>query len=67
MFNKKLKELKEKQADIREEMARYDQGDEKFYLIANTMFNLAKKALEIFNISEVNEKQRMLNFLLQNY
>ena len=66
MFDKKLKEYKEKQAEIRDEMARYDQADEKFYLTANTVPNLAQKALEIFESSEVSEKQQLLNFLLQN-
>ena len=56
MFNKKLKEYKEKQEEIREEMERYDQADEKFYLTANTVLNLAKKAHEIFESSEINEK-----------
>jgi len=66
MFNKKLKEWKEKQAEIREEMERYDQADEKFYLTANIVLNLAQKALEIFKSSEVSEKRQLLNFLLQN-
>jgi site-specific DNA recombinase len=66
MFNNKLKEYKEKQEEIRDEMARYDQADEKFYITANTVLRLAQKALEIFNSSEVPEKRQLLNSLLQN-
>ncbi len=66
MFNKKLKEYKEKQEEIREEMERYDQADEKFYLTANTVLKLTQKALEIFESSEISEKRQLLNFLLQN-
>ena len=66
MFNKKLKEYKEKQAEIREEMGRYDQADEKFYLTANMVLNLAQKAEQIFESSEVSEKRQLLSFLLQN-
>ena len=66
MFNNKLKELKEKQAEIRMKMECYDQADEKFYITANTVLNLAKKSLEIFKSSEVAEKRQLLNFLLQN-
>ena len=66
MFNKKLKEYKEKQAEIREEMGRYDEADEKFYLTANIVLNMAKKAREIFDCSEVSEKRQLLSFLLQN-
>jgi len=66
MFNNKLKEYKEKQAEIRDEMARYDQADEKFYITANTVLKMAQKALKIFNSSEVPEKRQLLNFLLHN-
>ncbi len=65
MFNKKLKEYKEKQAEIKEEIARYNQA-EKFYLTANMVLKLAQKAYEIFQSSEVEEKRQLLNFLLQN-
>ncbi len=66
MFNKKLKEYKEKQAEIRDDMARYDQADERFYLTANMVLNLAQKAEKIFESSEIPEKRQLLNFLLQN-
>ena len=66
MFNKKLKEYKEKQEEINEEIERYTQADEKFYLTANTVLKLAQKALEIFESSEISEKRQLLNFLLQN-
>jgi len=66
MFNKKLKEYKEKQAELNEEMQRYTNADENYYITANTVLNLAKKAHEIFQNSEVEEKRQLLNFLLQN-
>ena len=66
MFNKKLKEYKERQAELNEEIQRYTDADENYYLTANTVLNLAQKALEIFESSEVNEKRQLLNFLLQN-
>ncbi|HPC30381.1 MAG TPA: recombinase family protein, partial [Candidatus Pacearchaeota archaeon] len=66
MFNKKLKEYKEKQAELNEEMQRYTDADENYYITANIVLNLAKKAYEIFQSSEVEEKRQLLNFLLQN-
>ena len=66
MFDKKLKEYKERQAELNEEMQRYTDADENYYIIANTVLNLAKKAYEIFQSSEVSEKRQLLNFLLQN-
>jgi len=56
MFTSKLKELKEEQAEIRAKLAEYDNADEKFYITANTVLNLAKHALEIFESSEPARK-----------
>jgi len=66
MFNKKLKEYKEKQTELNEEIQRYTDADENYYLTANILLNLAKKAYEIFESSEIPEKRQLLNFLLQN-
>ena len=66
MFNKKLREYKEKQTETETEMARYTDADENFYLTANMTLNLAKRAYEIFESSEILEKRQLLNFLLQN-
>ena len=66
MFNKKLKEYKERQAEINEEMQKYTDADENYYLTANTVLNLAQRAKEIFDSSEPEKKRQLLNFLLQN-
>jgi len=66
MFNKKIKEYKEKQTELETKMRQYTDTDEKFYLTANMTLNLAKRALEIFESSEITEKRQLLNFLLQN-
>lgn len=66
MYDKKLKEFKERQSAILTDMSIHSEADEEFYLIANTILNIAKRALEIFKSSEVPEKRQLLNFLLQN-
>jgi len=66
MFNKKLKEYKEKQAGLETKMQSYTDADENFYLTANMTLNIAKMAYEIFQSSELEEKRQLLNFLLQN-
>ena len=66
MFNKKLKEYKERQAEIEAEMKRYTEADENFHLTADMVLNLAQRACEIFDSSEIFEKRQLLNFLLQN-
>ena len=66
MFNKKLKEYKERQAELNEEIQRYTNADENYYITANTVLKLAQNAYKIFESSNVEEKRQLLNFLLQN-
>ena len=66
MYDKKLREYKERQGQILVDMRIHSEADEEFYLTANTVLNVAKRALEIFKSSEVPEKRQFLNFLLQN-
>jgi len=47
-------------------MQRYTDADENYCITANMVLNLTKKAYEIFQSSEVEEKRQLLNFLLQN-
>jgi len=65
-YDKKLKEYKEKQADVIEQMQEHSDADKNFYLTANAVFNLGKRAVEIFESSEVDEKRQLLGYLLQN-
>lgn len=48
-------------------MERYTEADENYYLTANITLSLAKRVKEIFEISELEEKRQLLNFLLQNF
>jgi len=66
MYDKKLKEYKEKQQDLFIQMEEHSKADENFYLTASKVLDLASRALEIFESSEVTEKRTLLNFLLQN-
>ena len=66
MYDNKLREYKERQGKILSDMRIHSEADEEFYLTANTLLNVAKRALEIFKSSEVPEKRQFLNFLLQN-
>ena len=66
MFNKKLNEFKDKQTEIADKTQEYTNADENFYLTANAVLNLAKRAKDVFISSEVAEKRQLLNFLLQN-
>jgi len=66
MYDKKVNEYKEEQGRILDQMQTHSNADHRFYLTANKVFNLAKRAAEIFESSEVQEKRALLNFLLQN-
>jgi len=66
MYDKKLKEYKQKQQDLLIQMQEHSKADEDFYFTASNALNLTSRTLEIFESSEVNEKRTLLNFLLQN-
>jgi site-specific DNA recombinase len=66
MYDTKLREYKERESELLVDMRIYSEADEEFYTTANTALNVAKRALEIFQSSEVPEKRQFLNFLLQN-
>jgi len=66
LYQKKLKEYKEKQRDILIQIEDHTKADENFYLTAPKILNLANRALEIFESSEVKEKRALINLLLQN-
>ena len=66
MYDSLLKDYKEKQAEILDQMQDHSDADEQFYLTANMTLNIAKRAKEIFISSEVDEKRQFLGFLLQN-
>ena len=66
LYQKKLKEYKEKQRDILIQIEDHAKADENFYITAPKILNLANRALEIFESSEVKEKRALINLLLQN-
>jgi site-specific DNA recombinase len=66
MYDSFLREYKEKQAELLEQMQDHSDADEQFYLTANMTMNIAKRANEIFMSSEVDEKRQFLGFLLEN-
>ncbi len=53
----KVKDCKALQAEIVEQMARHEKANHNFYITANIVMNLATRAREIFESSEVDEKR----------
>lgn len=65
-YDRKIKQYKEDQYEITLKLNEYTTADHQYYITAGTVLNLARKAKEIFDSSEVTEKRQLLNFLLQN-
>ena len=70
-YDKKLKEMKEKQYDINIQIEDHTRADENYYITASNVLNLAKNAFDLFEdlgkSSEVMKQREILNYLLQNY
>jgi len=66
MYLDKVKDNKARQVEITEQMTRHEKADHNFYVTANMVMNLAARAREIFDSSEVDEKRQLLNLVFQN-
>ena len=61
LYLEKVKAYKSMQLEILEEMKRHEVVGEHYYIMANTVLNLACRAREIFESSEGGEKRQLLN------
>lgn len=67
LFQRKMKEFTERKMQIIEDMKAYTKADENYYITANLVLNLAKRAGEIFRSSEIDEKRELLKLVFQNF
>lgn len=65
-FDRKLQEYKAREREVVQEMERHVNADESFHVTGNMVPSLARRARQIFESSEVDEKRQLLNFLFQN-
>jgi hypothetical protein len=66
LYLEKVREYKTRQLEIVEEMKNHEKADQNFYVTANMVLNLAARAREIFESSEVTEKRQLMNLVFQN-
>jgi len=66
VYDKKEKELRAKQHDTSIQLEDLVKADTSYHITAKTVLSLAQRAEQIFERSEVPEKRRLLNFILQN-
>lgn len=65
-YHIKLKEYKKRQHEITSEMQIHVDIDETCLITAKTVFDLAKRAREIFDSSNMDKKQQLLRFMFSN-
>jgi site-specific DNA recombinase len=66
-YDRKLKQYKEEQYEIGQQIQDHTQADENYYLSATQLLNVARNAEKIFERSEPHEKRQLLNFVFQNF
>lgn len=66
LFRQKLEDYKKRQVELRDQLARHETADLQFHVTANQVMQLAKRAWDIFESYEVEEKRQLLNFVFQN-
>ena len=66
VYDKKFKQIKEKQRDIELQLEDHTNADENYSLSATQLLSLAQRASDIFKSSEIEEKRQILNFIFQN-
>jgi len=65
-YDKKHKEFRTKQEEIKQRMDKLQQADEDYYITASYILSLANRAYDLFLSSEPMIKRQLLKFLLQN-
>ena len=65
-YRTKIAEYKNRQREITTEMQNHIDSDETCIITAQTVLDLARRAREIFESSNMDEKQRLLKFLYSN-
>ena len=66
MYDKKYKEFREKQEQIKIKLSNLETADETYYQTVTSLLQLANKAPELFRRSEMHQKRELLQLTLQN-
>jgi hypothetical protein len=56
MYDKNLKEYKARQAEVLHSMQDHSKADQNYHVTASLVLDLAKRAVDIFECSEVAER-----------
>lgn len=65
-YDKKREEYRRKQESIRYKIKKLNMADEEYYVTAEYIINLSRRAPELFESSKLEEKRQFINMTLQN-
>ena len=65
-YDKKARELKEKQYKLTDRLKSVTEADENYSLTLISLLNICSRAPELFASSKVEQKRQLINFLLSN-
>ena len=66
LYNKKKKEYRQKQQELRSKISRLDMADQDYYLTSEYLLQLANRGYDLFVSSELEEKRQLIKLTLQN-
>ena len=65
-YDKKARELKERQAEIATRIDQHQQGDGEYRTTLESLISLASRAAELFERSKTEQKRQLLAFVFSN-
>ncbi len=66
VYERVLGSTKQEQREIEDELSRHTNADENYHITATRVIDMARRAREIFENSEISEKNEFLRFMFQN-
>ena len=66
-YDKMASEYKKEQQDLLLQLEDHTNANYNFYITASKLLDVSRQAWELFEGSEVEEKQQIINFVLQNF
>jgi len=65
-YDKKCHQLKTRQYQISDLIKKHLKADETFKITVNTVFSIASMAYELFESSKIEQKRKLINYVLSN-
>jgi hypothetical protein len=65
-YDKKARELKDRQVDIATRIEQHQEGDGSFVITLESLISIASRAAELFERSEIQQKRQLIAFVFSN-